>query len=146
MLNSKLKIFLLIIILNGTNLYCEVRENNTDNIEDITFEISKFNRDNIEEKSKAIEKDYLKLKKLIEIKSIGVEQKTKWIFKFLDAYSWNKKENKYFDELKKYIPYPCYSTEPYGYGFCYFDGSPMTEKNIILLVNFLRALQKLVLL
>ena len=128
MLNRKLKIFFLVIILNGVNLYCEVRENNADSIEKITFEISKFSRDNVEEKNKAIEKDYSNLKKLIEIKSIDVEQKTEWIFEFLDAYGWNKKENKYFDELKKYIPHPCYSTKPYGNGFCYFDGSPMTEK------------------
>jgi hypothetical protein len=55
---------------------------------------------------------------------VDVKQKTDWIFKFLDVYGWNEKENKFYKESKKYLPYPCVNGK---IGFCYYDNSLMVE-------------------
>ena len=76
------------------------------------------------EKEEALNKDWAKLKELLALKSVDVKQKTDWIFKFLDVYGWNDKENKFYKEAKKYLPYPCVNGK---IGFCYYDDSVMVE-------------------
>jgi len=75
-------------------------------------------------REEALKKDWAKLKELLELKSIDVKQKTDWVFKFLDVYGWNKEENKFYSEVKTYLPVPCVNKK---IGFCYYDGFIMVE-------------------
>jgi hypothetical protein len=108
-----------------------------DDQQKITFEPTILKEVDPKKREEALEKDWDKLKELLALKSVDVKQKTDWIFKFLDIYGWNKKENKFYKEAKKYLPYPCVNGK---IGFCYYDGSVMIKGKYDLAWNFFEGL------
>ncbi|MGC8729415.1 MAG: FlgO family outer membrane protein [Elusimicrobiales bacterium] len=81
-----------------------------------------------QEREKALDTDWGKLKRLLNLKSVSADKKTEWVFKFLDAYGWNEKGNKYYKEIKRFMPVPCVSG---NMGICHYDGSILLEGNYL---------------
>ncbi|MCX7647108.1 MAG: FlgO family outer membrane protein [Elusimicrobiales bacterium] len=81
-----------------------------------------------QEREKALDTDWGKLKRLLNLKSVSADKKTEWVFKFLDAYGWSQKENKYYNEIKRFMPVPCVSG---NMGICHYDGSILLEGNYL---------------
>lgn len=77
-----------------------------------------------EERDKALDNDWSKLKRLLNLKSVSINKKTEWVFSFLNAYGWNEKQNKFFEQANRFLPTPCLIG---NMGMCYYDGSAMIE-------------------
>ncbi|MBP7796837.1 MAG: WG repeat-containing protein [Elusimicrobiales bacterium] len=83
----------------------------------------------IEKRNYAMDSDYKKLKKILDMEIISSKDKSLLVEKFLEAYGYNINNNKHYESLFSYRVLPCikYIDNKSRWGFCAYDGSTIID-------------------